>query len=122
MPAVQAISDAENRHNIFTGSGTTMVTPIGGGSQIPEAEDFYNNVIAAKNAATSDMLRIAGILIVIILVASVVAAWLLMHFGYTITEEKHREIVLELEKRHKADFEAVGETYDAPVAEGPQQE
>lgn len=102
MPAVKAISDAENQHNIYTGAGvTTVEVPAGSGNYIPEAENFYNQVMDAKNAATSSALRIAGILIVIILVASVVAAWLLMHFGYTITEESHKQIVEELEIRHK---------------------
>ena len=64
----------------------------------------------------TDNIRIAGILIVIILVASIVAAWCLMHFGYTITEEKHKEIVIELEKRHREAEVKAGET---PEAEEP---
>ena len=46
-----------------------------------------------------------------------------MHFGYTITEEKHQEIVLALEERHKKDFEAIGEEYiteETPVEEKPE--
>ena len=109
MPAVTAISDAENAHNINTAAHLNDPSYFD--------EEFVDNVIAAKNMATSDALRIAGILIVVILVASVVASWILMHFGYTITEESHQKIVQELEIRHKKDFEAVGETYDAPVEE-----
>ena len=40
----------------------------------------------------------------VILVGSIVAVWCLMHFGYTITEERHQEIVDALEERHKKDF------------------
>ena len=31
-----------------------------------------------------------------------IAVWLLIHFGYKIDEQRHREIVEELEKRHAA--------------------
>lgn len=108
MPAVTAISDAENAHNINTASHLTDPTYFD--------EQFVDDVIAAKNMATADALRIAGILIVIILVGAVVASWLLMHFGYTITEEKHQEIVDALEERHKKDFEAAEQQ---PTSEQP---
>ena len=103
MPAVTAISDAENKHNINTAAHLHDPTPY-------FDEGFVDDVIAAKEMATSNALRIAGILIVVILVASIVAAWLLMHFGYTITEEKHKEIVVELEKRHREAEIKAGET------------
>ncbi len=109
MPAVTAISDAENVHNANT------VAHFGDKDYFDY--DFVDNVLAAKAMADSNMLRIAGILIVVILVASIVAAWLLMHFGYTITEEKHQEIVNELEKRHREAEIAAGETPEAPEAE-----
>lgn len=114
MPAVTAISDAENAHNINTASHL--------GDKDYFDETFVDNVIAAKNMATYEKVRIAGILVVAILVVAIVAAWLLMHFGYTITEEKHQEIVKALELRHKKDFEAAGETYDAPVEEDASEE
>ena len=92
LDAVNAISNAENDHNIRTAEN------IGNPGYFDE--QFVDDVIAAKNMATAESLRIAGILIVVVLVASVVAAYLLMHFGYKITEEKHQEIVDALEARH----------------------
>jgi Na+/melibiose symporter-like transporter len=122
MGAVNAISDAEQLHNAASQAkdGWLPVT----GSKTGELYDpvFVQNVKDAQAMATPDKLRIAGILIMAILIVAVVASWLLMHFGYTITEEKHREIVDELERRHKKDFEAAGEVYEAPVEEGPKQE
>ena len=103
MPAVTAISDAEQAHNISaqTKTGWLPVT----GSTTGELYDpvFVQAVKDAQAKATSDMLRIAGILIVVVLVVSIVAAWCLMHFGYTITEEEHQKIVDELEVRHQKD-------------------
>lgn len=93
IPSINAISDAENQHNINTS--------VHMGESDYFDYDFVQNVIDAKNSATSKSLLIAGILIVAILVISIVAAWLLMHFGYTITEESHKQIVEELEIRHK---------------------
>lgn len=107
MLAVTGISDAENAHNIATqGKAADWVD-----------EEFINKVVEVKNSVNADQLRIAGILIVVILVGSIVAAWLLMHFGYTITEEKHKEIVDELEVRHKKAEEAE----DAQKAEESQE-
>ncbi len=106
MPAVTAISDAEQAHNISaqTKEGWEAVT----GSTTGELYDpvFVQAVKDAQAKATSDMLRIAGILIVVVLVVSIVAAWCLMHFGYTITEEEHQKIVDELEVRHQKDEKA----------------
>ena len=111
MPAVTAISDAENAHNINTASHLNDPSYFD--------EQFVDNVIAAKDMATADMLRIAGILIVVILVASVVASWLLMHFGYTITEEKHQEIVDALEARHQKDFAEAERQAEEAASEAP---
>ena len=111
MPAVTAISDAENLHNINTASHLNDPSYFD--------EQFVDNVIAAKDMATADMLRIAGILIVVILVASVVASWLLMHFGYTITEERHQEIVDALEARHQKDFAEAEKQAEEAASEAP---
>ena len=54
----------------------------------------------ASFAADKNQQLIMGIWIVSILVVSMLIAYLLLHFGYHITEEKHREIVEELEQRH----------------------
>ena len=100
LVAVNGISNAESQHNIDAqGKAADWVD-----------ETFINKVVEIKNSVTADQLRIAGIFIVAILVASIVAAWCLMHFGYTITEEKHKEIVVELEKRHREAEAKAGET------------
>ncbi len=99
--AVNGISNAESQHNIDTlGKPADYVD-----------DTFINKVIDIKNSIESWQLRVAGILIVVVLVASIVAAYCLMHFGYTIDEKRHQEIVDALELRHK---QAEGE---APVTE-----
>lgn len=75
-----------------------------------EVEEYYAQM--ETYTANAEQLRIMGIWIVAILAIAMLVAYLLIHFGYTITEEKHREIVDELEARHAADKAA------APVSEG----
>ena len=110
MGAVNAISDAEQAHNASAQTKDGWLPVTGRPNDLYDPV-FVQNVKDAQAMATADKLRIAGILIMVILVLSVVASWLLMHFGYTITEEKHKEIVAALELRHKKDFEAAGEEY-----------
>ena len=66
------------------------------------SETFVGEIQKLMNSITKDSLVIIGIWIAVILVASFVAVWLLIHFGYKITEEKHKQMVDELEARHKA--------------------
>ena len=68
--------------------------------QISEAE-YYAQMETYTAAAPS--LRIMGIWIVAILAVSMLVAYLLIHFGYHITEEEHQRIVDELEVRHAKD-------------------
>lgn len=95
--AVKGISEAEKAHN------AAAQGHIGEKNWVDS--EFIDTVIKIKDSVTAESIRIAGILIVVILVASIVAAWLLMHFGYKITEEQHREIVAKLDKIHKEDEE-----------------
>ena len=90
LVAVNGISNAESAHNIYS------ATHPGEADQtfIDSINDIQANVQPWQ-------LRVAGILIVVVLVASIVIAYLLMHFGYTIDEQKHQEIVDALEERHK---------------------
>ena len=90
LVAVNGISNAESAHNIYS------ATHPGEADQtfIDSINDIQANVQPWQ-------LRVAGILIVVVLVASIVIAYLLMHFGYTIDEQKHQEIVVALEERHK---------------------
>lgn len=100
MWAVEGISKAEEAHNAF------LVAHPGEVDQT-----FIDAIDAIKKGvdANSGGIMAAGIMIVVVLVASIVAAWALMHFGYTITEESHAEMVKELEKRHVASEVAAGE-------------
>ena len=89
--AVNGISNAESQHNIDTlGKPADYVD-----------NTFIDKVVEIKDSIASWQLRVAGILIVVVLVGSIVAAWCLMHFGYTIDEKRHQEIVDALEIRHK---------------------
>ena len=101
--AVNGISNAESQHNIDTlGKPADYVD-----------ETFIDKVVAIKDGIESWQLTVAGILIVVVLVGSIVAAYLLMHFGYTIDEKRHQEIVDALEVRHQqAEAQA-----EAPSAE-----
>ena len=104
--AVSAISDAEKAHNVAAQGH------IGDKNWIDL--EFIEKVIDIKDSTTATSIRIAGILVVLILVAAVVAAYLLMHFGYKITEERHIEIVAELDKRHQ-EAEAAEATAQQPA-------
>ena len=106
MAAVTAISNAEQEHDMFTATHPGEVD-----------QTFIDTINATQASVLPSQLRVAGILIVVILVASIVATWLLMHFGYTITEERHQEIVDALEERHKKDFAAAGVAESQPVQE-----
>ena len=105
LVAVNGISTAESEHNVFvaTHPGETDT-------------NFINKINEIQASVKGEQIMIAGILIVVILVAAIVAAWCLMHFGYSITEEQHKEIVVELEKRHREAEIKAGET---PEAEEP---
>ena len=75
--------------------------------------------------ANADSLRIMGIWIVAILAISMLVAYLLLHFGYHIDEEKHRKIVDALEARKAgtpmADDPHAGD-YKAAAVEAPAEE
>lgn len=101
IPAVNAISNAESAHNIRAAQHIGETGWVDD-AFVTEVNDIYNSV--GKN-----QIVVAGIMIVVVLVVSIVAAWALMHFGYTITEESHAQIVAELEKRHVAAEVAAGE-------------
>ena len=92
LVAVNGISTAESAHNVFTAThpGETDT-------------EFINAINDIQASVEAWQIRVAGILVVVILVGSIVAAWCLMHFGYSIDEQKHQEIVDALEERHKKD-------------------
>ena len=105
--AVSQISEAEKAHNVAAQGH------IGEKKWVDYT--FIETVIKIQQGTSATSIRIAGILVVIILVGAIVAAYLLMHFGYKIDEQKHREIVAELDKRYQAN--AATEASAEPVSE-----
>ena len=63
---------------------------------------FAEKIDDLMKGVTPSALNIIGIWIVIILGLCFAAVWALIHFGYKIDEQRHIEIVQELEKRHAA--------------------
>ena len=66
------------------------------------SESFVGKIQELMEGVTKGSLNIIGLWIFIILALCFVAVWVLIHFGYKITEESHKEMVEELEKRHAA--------------------
>jgi Na+/melibiose symporter-like transporter len=67
-----------------------------------DSNSFVAKISELMNDVTKGSLNVIGLWIFIILALCFVAVWVLIHFGYKITEESHKEMVDELEKRHKA--------------------
>lgn len=96
---------------VYGADGKTIIdyTPFGESEMTNAIRDLMEKV-------KPEMLIIIGIWILAILVLCFVGVFLLIRFGYKIDEQKHREIVAELEKRHAAvGFNA--EEIEQPVAE-----
>ena len=97
MGVVNGISNAEGTLNAETGAA------IAAGDKAAEEAaitKFVNKIQELMQGVDSKSMVIIGIWIIVILVACFVGVWLLIHFGYKISEERHTEIVQELEKRH----------------------
>ena len=95
MGVVNGISNAEGQLN------ADMAAAAGNAAQ----EEAVKNGFVAKiqelmQDVTPQSMIVIGIWVVIILCVCFGAVWLLIHFGYKINEERHTEIVQELEKRH----------------------
>ena len=100
MPIVKGISDSEGylqagAKPVKLEDGTTIYEAFGEAEMKASIKDLMSGV-------SSKSLIIIGIWITIILIACFVAVFLLIRLGYKITEESHRKMVDELEKRHKA--------------------
>ena len=63
---------------------------------------FAEKIDGLMKGVTPTALNIIGIWVVIILGLCFAAVWALIHYGYKIDEQRHIEIVQELEKRHAA--------------------
>ena len=64
------------------------------------SDQFVGVIQDLMAGVTSTSLLIIGIWVAVLLVGCFVAVFLLIRFGYKITEERHNEIIKELEKRH----------------------
>ena len=96
MGVVNGISNAEGALNADMAAASTEAE-----QEVVKA-GFVAKIQDLMSKVTRGSLVIIGIWIAVILVLSFLAVWALIHFGYKITEESHREMVDELEKRHKA--------------------
>ena len=72
---------------------------INSGSKIKLDEESIAEFKAASDSVSSDNLRIVAIWVFVVLAICLVGCFLVLRLGYKIDEEKHREIVDELEKR-----------------------
>lgn len=66
------------------------------------SEAFDLRIDELMEGVSAKALNIIGLWIFIILAACFAVVWAIIHFGYKIDEKQHKEIVEELEKRHKA--------------------
>ena len=125
MPHVNGISTAEG----YLQAGAQPVLDPNTGKQVVDANgnkvfepytstDFTNAIANIMESIKPSSLVIIGIWIFSILAICFVAVFLLIRYGYKIDEQRHREIVVELEKRHAAvGFNA--EEVEQPVEEKP---
>ena len=103
MVTVNGISNAEGALNADMAATETITD-----AAAKEAEQgiiragFAQKIHDLMASVTPQSLIIIGVWITAILVGCFVAVFLLIRFGYKLTEERHREIVDELEKRHAA--------------------
>ena len=105
----QPVIDANTGKQMVDANGNKVFTPYG-------SSEFTADIAKFMESVKPSSLLIIGIWILAILVLCFVGVFLLIRFGYKIDEQKHREIVAELEKRHAAvGFNA--EEIEQPVAE-----
>jgi Na+/melibiose symporter-like transporter len=97
MGVVNGISNAEGTLN-------ADMAAVAGNEAAEEAVKvgFVEKIRNLMESVNKSSLNIIGLWIFIILALCFVAVWVLIHFGYKITEESHRDMVEELEKRHAA--------------------
>ncbi len=110
LGTVNGISKAEGTLNAEMAAATTEV------AKEAATTKFTTKIAELMANVKSSSLVLIGIWILAILVVCFIAVFLLIRFGYKITEEKHIEMVAELEKRHAASgFNK--EEVEQPVAE-----
>ena len=82
------------------------------------SSEFVEEIQRLMGGVTPKSLLIIGIWIAVLLIGCFVAVFLLIRFGYKIDEQKHKEIVDELEKRHA---EVGFDKSELAVEEAPQE-
>ena len=92
--AYSKISSAESEYNIATATG-------GGKEGSPEYEAYVSAIAAAENSVTAGNMRVFGLVVVLLLVLSILGAYVAIEKFYTLDEESHAKIVEELELRKK---------------------
>ena len=97
MEVVNGISSAEGALNAdMSAAGSNEAL-----QEVAKA-NFSTKISELMAKVKPSSLIIIGVWVAAILIACFVAVFLLIRFGYKITEEKHIEMVAELEKRHAA--------------------
>ena len=111
MSVVNGISSAEGALNAdMAAAGSDEA------AQAVATNKFTAKIAELMNGVKPESLIVIGIWVLAILLVCFVAVFLLIRFGYKVTEEKHIEMVAELEKRHAAvGFNA--EEIEQPIAE-----
>ena len=119
MEVVNGISSAEGTLN-------ADMSAAGSNEALQEAAkaDFSTKISNLMAEVKPSSLIIIGVWVAAILIACFVGVFLLIRFGYKITEEKHIEMVAELEKRHAAvgfNAEEVEQPSEPAVEEKPKE-
>jgi melibiose permease/lactose/raffinose/galactose permease len=103
------VLDPVTGKQVVDAEGHKVFTPYG-------SSEFTADIAKFMESVKPSSLVIIGIWVLAILALCFIGVFLLIRFGYKIDEQKHREIVAELEKRHAAvGFNA--EEIEQPVAE-----
>ena len=101
MGVVNGISNAEGTLNAeMAEAGSYAFSSTQEIAKANAENRFVSTIKDLMASITPNKLVIIGIWIVVLLVVCFVAVYLLIRLGYKITEEKHIEMVAELEKRH----------------------
>lgn len=109
--AINAISNYEGISNALVNS----TKDVGAINSITLLRD--NRIAAASSAITSNQLFAFGLIIIGVILVTMTASFLLIHFGFKIDEKMEAQIVKELEERHEADKKAEEDKLEAQPVE-----
>ena len=80
-----------------------MAATGGGKEGSPEYEAYVSAIAAAEDSVTAGNMRVFGLVVVLLLVLSILGAYVAIEKFYTLDEESHAKIVEELELRKKGE-------------------